>query len=98
MAQHKAPTAVTIAPTHEKSGLALWIDQYWKHIAIVAVLVSGAILYVQYHHETKSVESDLSWEKLMSVASEDPTTRMLSGTPSELSAVEQQIRGQIKNA
>jgi cyclophilin family peptidyl-prolyl cis-trans isomerase len=94
MAQHKAPTAVTIAPTHEKSGIALWIDQYWKHIAILAVLLSGTILYIQYHHETRKVESDLSWEKLMSVATEDTTTRMLSGSPADLSDVEQQVRGQ----
>jgi cyclophilin family peptidyl-prolyl cis-trans isomerase len=94
MAQHKAPTAVTIAPTQEKSGFSRWIDQYWIHISILAVLIAGGILFYQYTHETKQKESDLSWEKLLSVASEDPTTMRLSGNPAELVAVEQQLKGQ----
>lgn len=94
MAQHKAPTAVTIAPTQERSGFALWIDRYWKHIGLVAVLIAGGILYYQYSHKVRQVESDLSWEKLMSVAVEDPNTMMITGSPAELLAIEAQVKGQ----
>ncbi len=93
MAQHKAPTAVTIAPTEEKTGLARWVDTYWKHVSLLAVLLAGGILWYQHSHETRQVESDLSWEKLMSVASEDRSTLKLSGNASDLISVEQQIKG-----
>jgi peptidyl-prolyl cis-trans isomerase B (cyclophilin B) len=94
MAQHKAPTAVTIAPTQEKSGFARWIDVYWKHISLLAVAIAGGILLYQHSHETKQVESDLSWEKLMSVATEDRGTMKLNGNATDLLGVEQQIKGQ----
>jgi peptidyl-prolyl cis-trans isomerase B (cyclophilin B) len=73
--------------------MALWVDKYWKHVSLLAVLIAAGILYYQHSHETQRVESDLSWEKLMSVASEDPNTLALTGTPSELMAVEDQVRG-----
>jgi peptidyl-prolyl cis-trans isomerase B (cyclophilin B) len=92
MAQHKAPTAVTIAPTEERSGFAQWLERYWKHVSLLAVLIAAAILYYQHSHETRQVESDLSWEKLMSVATEDQSLRM-TGNASELVAVADQIQG-----
>jgi cyclophilin family peptidyl-prolyl cis-trans isomerase len=95
MAQHKAPTAVTIAPTEEKTGFALWIDSYWKHISVLALLIAGGILLYEHSHETRQVESDLSWEKLMSVASEDHNTLKLTGNTADLIGVEQQIKGQV---
>jgi len=61
MAQHKAPTAVTIAPTQEKAGLALVVEQYWKPAAVVAIALSIGLLWWVQKKETHKEEDDLSW-------------------------------------
>lgn len=84
MSQHRAPTAVTIAPIDEKSGLGLWIEKYWKIGAIVVAAVCALILYRVSSTSAKRTERDTDWGQLLAVAPEDPGTGMLSGPPAEL--------------
>lgn len=93
MAQHKAPTAVTIAPTRETTGFALWVERYWKVGALIAIAISVGILFWQYSHQTQRASHDSSWEKLMAVASEDPATGMIAGPPKDLQALDAQVKG-----
>ena len=94
MAQHKAPTAVTFAPTTEASGFALWVERYWKIAALVAVAITGVILYRAYARSTHRQTQDSSWAKLMAVAKSDNTNGSLVGPPAELQELEGQLRGQ----
>lgn len=91
MAQHKAPTAVTFAPTHEKGGLALAVEQYWKPAALVAAALSVGLLWWVHKKEAHREESDMSWEALMNVATED-SRGGLSGSPQDLLAIDQKVR------
>jgi peptidyl-prolyl cis-trans isomerase B (cyclophilin B) len=93
MAQHKAPTAVTIAPTTEASGFALWVERIWKPALIVALVATAVILYSQYAQHSKRKAQDQSWVQLMTKASEDRTTGRLTGPPAELQALEGEMRG-----
>ncbi len=64
MAQHKAPTAVTIAPLEEKSGLASFVHRYWKLGALVAVVVAGGLLYRQHARTAEAEQQASTWSKL----------------------------------
>ncbi len=93
MAQHKAPTAVTLAPTKEASGFALWIERNWKLATLALLLIAGAVIFRQCSRETERAEHDSSWERLLNVASEDPATGTLSGSAKDLLAIDAQVRG-----
>src|SRR5688500_10832179 len=64
MAQHKAPTSVTVAPLREKSGVDLWISKYWVHGTLV-VLALFAVIVVRHRMRDKEVaQRDDSWQQL----------------------------------
>jgi cyclophilin family peptidyl-prolyl cis-trans isomerase len=93
MAAHKAATAVTIAPVQEKSLLAQWVERYWKLAALLAVVITGGIIYLQYRKNVERGEHDTSWDKLMAASQEDPFSRDLRGGATELQAVASQVQG-----
>lgn len=93
MSQHKAPTAVTIAPLREKSALGLWVDKYWKIFAVVVAASAVWIIYKANASKAKRSESDSNWTKLLAVASEDPNTGMLVGPTEDLRRVESDLKG-----
>lgn len=93
MAQHKAPTSVTIAPLAEKSGLAAFVDRYWKLAALLAAALTAFLLY-QQHSRTSARELVASqWAKVLDVAKPDPRWGMLSGKPGELMAIADLVKG-----
>lgn len=64
MAQHKAPTQVTLAPIGERSALAAFFERYWKGLAIGFAVLSAAILFrVSQTARTHAVE-DEGWNEL----------------------------------
>lgn len=93
MAQHKAATSVTIAPTAESSGFALLVERYWKPAAVLAVLATVAVILWQYQHHTRRQADDQSWEKLTAIAPEDPSTGTLRGPAKELEDLAGQVKG-----
>jgi cyclophilin family peptidyl-prolyl cis-trans isomerase len=93
MAQHKAPTAVTFAPVTEKSGLALFVERYWKLGVGIAILVTAAILFLEQSSRTAEATNDQSWDKLVAVAKPDPMSGDLAGKPADLLSVADQIQG-----
>lgn len=93
MAQHKAPTAVTIAPTASESALRLWVERYWKVIAIVLVAVAAWIIFQVQHHSAKRKLGKDAWSRLLTVAAPDPNTGALEGAPDDLRRIEGEISG-----
>lgn len=87
MAEHKAPTAVTIAPTREASFLQLWIARYWVHLLIICACVAGVILYFEYQKRAKLAVAKSTWGELASKITVDPMTRQLEGEPSVMTQV-----------
>lgn len=91
MPQHKAPTAVTIAPTTDKSGFTLWVEKYWK-LGVGIVLVVVAWIIYQSHAETQQIaQSEEGWTKLLGVATPDPSSGDLTGSPEDLNRVAAEI-------
>jgi peptidyl-prolyl cis-trans isomerase B (cyclophilin B) len=92
MAQHKAPTAVTIAPTEERSGFALWVENNWKRGLVVLALAGIVVLALAYRKESASQDLHESWAKLTAAAPVDQTGMMV-GSPAELLDLAEQMRG-----
>lgn len=91
MAQHKAPTAITIAPTSEKSGFALFVDRYWKLGAAVAVAFTAVVLW-NASREEKAREHQISgWSELLAVAKPDGGSGQ-PGSPADIRAVAERVK------
>lgn len=93
MAQHKAPTAVTIASLEDKSALAQAVDRYWKVAVLLALALTAGILYSQRSKLSSEAANDQSWEKLMEKVARDPRTGAMTGSPSDLVAAADQLKG-----
>lgn len=93
MAQHKAPTAVTIAPVTEKSGLAAFVERFWKLGALLALVIAGAVLYRHYARKSAEDVQAGNWAKLIGTTTRDPRTGLLNGPPTDLLAVADQVKG-----
>lgn len=83
MAQHKAPTAVSVARTSDKTGFALVVEQYWKPAALLVALVTLGIVFLVWRDEQRHEARAQSWNNLLAVATPDGMGS-LSGAPSEL--------------
>jgi len=65
MAEHKAPTEVTVVAHQEQSAFAAFVERHWMKGAVIAIAITGIILYTQYQNTQKRAEVDESWNKLM---------------------------------
>lgn len=61
MADHKAPTQVTIAPYQEASQLQQAVDRYWKPFVAIAVLIAAAILFFENQKSQSVAEQQAKW-------------------------------------
>jgi cyclophilin family peptidyl-prolyl cis-trans isomerase len=93
MAQHKAPTAVTIAPVQEKTGFAAFVDRYWKLGALIAVALSATLLYRQHARKSAEEAQAGQWSKLIAATVRDPRTGLLGGPSGDLLSVADQVKG-----
>jgi len=91
MAQHKAPTAVTIAPVSEKSGLALFVERYWKLGALLALVATAGILWMQYQKVSVQQTHARGWESLLAVAPPDQMGG-LTGPPASILEVADRVK------
>lgn len=64
MTKHKAPTQVTLAPTHEETELHRFVQRYWKLGVSAAVGVAVVIVGVQMMREQGSKAEVESWRRL----------------------------------
>jgi cyclophilin family peptidyl-prolyl cis-trans isomerase/outer membrane protein assembly factor BamD (BamD/ComL family) len=93
MAQHKAPTAVTIASTDSESEFRNWIAKYWVYGALLAAGVLVWAIYTQQSKTNTETKRRDSWSKLLAVATQDPRTGMLAGPPDDLRRVGGELKG-----
>lgn len=68
MADHKAPTQVTIAPYQEASQLQQTVEAYWKPFVAVALLIAAAILWFQHRDQQSTTFQQESWNVLNQTA------------------------------
>jgi len=94
MAKHKAPTEVTVALHEEKSGLATFVEKHWVKGAIVAVMVSGFILYQQWQSRQAAEVVDASWTRLMSAVEESGGGELI-GDPDLIDGLSSELEGTI---
>ena len=66
MAQHKAPTQVSIAPLEEKSGFGEFVSRYWMPATLAGIAIGATILYNQFDAEQARVTTDEHWDALRS--------------------------------
>lgn len=93
MAQHKAATAVTIAPTSEESALARWVKRYWLVATVLMLATTAVILYAQHARESHEVTNDESWGKLLQIAKPDPASGSMSASAKELQQLGESMKG-----
>lgn len=91
MAQHKAPTAVTIAATSEKSGLALFVERYWKLGLVTALALTAVVVFRVSRSQAETEELAKGWDSLVAAATKDPMGG-LTGAPADLRAIAERER------
>ncbi len=98
MAQHKAPTAVTIAPTSEQTAFQAWVGKYWLP-GIVLLLAGGvAIVLLNYRHQQQQVEREGTWSKLVPLITPNPYTQMPEGSPEAFATAAESLKGERTGA
>lgn len=92
MADHKAPTEVTVVAHEEKSAFAEFVEANWMKAAVVAIIATAYILFTQFQTQKAAEAVDNSWNKLMASVEEDQTGR-LTGDAAELGALASELEG-----
>lgn len=87
MAQHKAPTAVTIAPLEEKSALASFVERWWKLATVAALVLTGYLLWQQKSGMDAEKAEASAWGDLMAKAPENASTGLPTGDAAALASV-----------
>ena len=64
MADHKAPTSVTIASTEEETAFSAFVRQYWKMGLGILVAISAGVLFRQWRQTEATKAVDASWARL----------------------------------
>ncbi len=94
MAEHKAPTDVTVVAYEEKSAFAAFVERHWVKAAIIAVMVTGFILWQQFKRGQEAAQIDESWNKLMA-AVDEVGGGGFRGDPDALNSLSQELEGTI---
>lgn len=93
MAEHKAPTEVTIVPHEEKSGLAQFVENHWPKFALLAVAATAIILFTQYRSQQAAEVKDRSWGQLIGEIEQNPQTGQLVGDIDKLASLSNELSG-----
>ncbi|MFT7669836.1 MAG: cyclophilin family peptidyl-prolyl cis-trans isomerase [Planctomycetota bacterium] len=78
MADHKAPTDVTLVAHEERSEFAEFVNKHWMKAVLVALVGSAAILFNQWKASQADRVDDASWDSLMSVVDYDKYGGMIA--------------------
>jgi cyclophilin family peptidyl-prolyl cis-trans isomerase len=94
MAEHKAPTDVTVVAYEEKSALVGFVEKHWIKAAVAAALLTAFILWQQYQRGQEAARVDESWNKLMAAVDETPNGGFI-GDPAVLQTLSTELEGTI---
>ena len=92
MAEHKSAAEVTVVAHEEQSAFAAFVERHWMKAAIVAVIGTAAILFMQYQEGQKAAAIQANWDKLMACV-EDNGAGIPTGEPAAIEAVLPEIKG-----
>ncbi|MCC6407164.1 MAG: peptidylprolyl isomerase [Planctomycetes bacterium] len=81
MAQHKAPTAVTVAPRSEATPFQAWVAKYWLAGLVLLIAAGAAVLFSQYRKKQAQVARVSTWSRLSTILEPNPFTQMPGGQP-----------------
>lgn len=90
---HKSATSVTLAPLQEKSPFEAFVQQYWKHAAVLAVAISAGVVILHLRSKASRAERSESWDTVASRATVDPFTRALQADVATWDSLAQELRG-----
>ncbi len=90
---HKSATSVTLAPLQEKSQFELFVQQYWRHAAVAAIAVAGAVVVLHQRSQAERLERAKSWDALVARTTVDPFTRELQADDATWSALALELKG-----
>src|SRR5688572_13446546 len=93
MAQHKAPTAVTVAPLTERTAFERWVARYWVHASLVFLVIAGWVAYRHYADRKVVQQKDKSWERITSQTTVDQRSGLPTGTPEVLAGLATELKG-----
>jgi len=89
MAKHKAPTEVTVVAHQEQSAFAAFVERHWMKGAVIAIVITCAILYTQYQNTQEQAAVDESWNQLMTAIEGTD----LEGDADRLQALAEELSG-----
>jgi cyclophilin family peptidyl-prolyl cis-trans isomerase len=92
MAQHKAPTSVSVAPLGEKSPFEQFISRYWIHGVIVLAGVLGIVIYRHQKERSIAQVRDVSWGRIDGQTSPDQYTKIPTAPPDVLASLSTELR------
>lgn len=92
MAQHKAPTAVTVAPIAEKSSLEAWVAKYWVHGALVFLVIVAFVVWRHFQEQGETRARDNSWSRIAEQTTPNVYTRLPSGEPAAMAALADELK------
>lgn len=91
MSQHKAPTAVTVAPRSEKTPFQAWVAKYWLMGLIVLIAAGAFVLYSQYRKKQAREARVGTWSRLATILEPNPFTQMPGGQPELLARLADEL-------
>ncbi len=94
MAQHKAPTEVTVVAGDEPSRLALFVEKHWVKGAAVALVIAALILFTQFQAEQEAEKVNQSWSRLMTAVEEDGMGRLVAD-PEVMAGIRAELEGTV---
>jgi cyclophilin family peptidyl-prolyl cis-trans isomerase len=93
MAQHKAPTSVTVAPLAEKTPFEQWVSRYWVHCALgfVAIILFVVVRHFMNRQATQAV--DANWSLITAQTIPNALTQIPEGEPEALARLASDLVG-----
>lgn len=93
MAQHKAPTAVTVAPLTEQTAFEKWVSRYWVHASLVILVIAGWVTYRHYQAQKVVAQMDTSWSRVTAQTTLDQRSGLPTATPEVLAGLATELKG-----
>ena len=93
MAQHKAPTSVTVAPLAEKTPFEQWVSRYWVHCALGFLAIVLFVVVRHFMNRQATQAMDVNWSLITSQTTPNPLTQIPEGEPDDLARLATDLAG-----
>jgi len=93
MAEHKVPTAVTVAPLVERSLLERWVAKYWVHVSLLLLAVLAGVVVKHYMDRSATARKHSIWSSFAAQTTPNAYTQIPEGDPEQLARSAQELQG-----